>query len=185
MRFASTFVALALAGCATGATTASPARYKVADLHPLAVGNAWTYSGKMMGQPVEKTITITGLKDGYYVDDANGKLAVDPEGLRDEKRYLLREPVKKGATWSSIVSVSSTERYEIVDVGFTTTVPAGTYSDCVQVRGTNRIDAQRELRTDWTFAPGVGIIRIAMLMKHGDKELPQGVLELRQFKKAP
>ncbi len=174
-----------LAGCATTSGTAGPAaKHRVAELQPLAVGNSWTYVGKMMGQPLERTITITGFKDGFYVDDANGRLAVDGEGLRDDKRYLLKEPLRQGATWTSIVSVASTERYEVIDAGFTVSVPAGTFSDCIQVRGINRIDKMRELRTDWTYAPGVGIVRLATTAKVGDKELPQGVLELREFKQA-
>jgi len=176
--------ALMLLGCAKGATTAGPARLRAADYHALAVGNQWTYSGKMGGQPQEKTITIVGMRDGFFADDANGLLQVDSQGLRDDKRYLLREPIERGKAWSSIVSVASTEHYEIVDVGFTISVPAGSFSDCVLVRGTNRIDADKSLRTEWTFAPGVGIVRIAMVAVANGHEIPQGLVELKSFKVA-
>lgn len=176
-----------LAACATpasgGGTSGAP-RLHAADYQPLAIGNQWTYAGKMMGQQVQKTITTTGLKEGYFADDANGMLRVDAEGLRDEKRYLLKDPIVRGANWSSIVSVSSTERYEILDAGFSISTPAGAFSDCVLVRGTNRIDAQRALRTEWTFAPGVGMVRIAITAVDGNREIPQGTLELQSFKLA-
>jgi hypothetical protein len=170
--------ALALGACAKGAATARPARLRAADYQPLAVGNQWTYAGAMMGQKLERTITIVGTRDGYFVDDANGQLRVEPDGLRDDKRYLLMEPIEKDRTWSSVVSVGSTERYQIVDVGFTTSTPAGAFIDCVRVRGVNRIDRSKELATEWTFAPGVGIVRIAVTASVDGKVIPQGTLEL-------
>lgn len=171
--------ALALSACAKGATTSEPTpKFRVADYQPLAIGNQWSYAGKMMGQPVQKTVTITGVQEGYFVDDANGRLRVDATGLRDDKRYLLQEPLRRGQTWKSIVSVSSTERYEVVDTGFTINTAAGSFQDCVRVRGTNRIDARREMSTEWTYAPGVGIVRMSFMVKDGERELPQGLIEL-------
>ncbi|MBI5546228.1 MAG: hypothetical protein HY901_20245 [Deltaproteobacteria bacterium] len=178
--------ALALtAACAKGATTAGPAKLRAVDYHPLAIGNQWTYAGRMLGQPVEKTITIQGMKEGFFADDANGLLKVDVEGLRDEKRYLLREPIMVGKTWSAVVSVASTERFEIADVGFTANTPAGSFHDCVLVRATNRADAERSLRSEWTFAPNVGIVRISITAVVNGREIPQGsLLELTSYKLA-
>ncbi len=177
--------ALALSACVKGAATPQPARLKAADYQPLAVGNRWTYAGSMMGQKVERTITVVGTRDGYFVDDANGQLRVEPDGLRDDKRYLLMEPIEKDRSWSSIVSVGSTERYQVVDVGFTTSTPAGAFSDCVRVRGVNRIDRDKELATEWTFAPGVGIVRIAVTAAVDGKGIPQGTLELTRYALRP
>lgn len=175
--------ALALVACAKNATIAEPPpKYRAADYQPLAIGNQWTYAGKVMGQPVQKTITIVGVRDGYFVDDANGRLRVDSTGLRDDKRYLLQDPIKRGHSWASIVSVASTERYEIVDTGFTVNTPAGSFDDCILVRGTNRIDQRREMLNEWTFAPGVGIVRMATMVRDGDKELPQARVELTALK---
>ncbi len=176
--------ALLLSTACVTSPSGGPARPSAATFHPLAVGNQWTYAGKMQGQPVEQVITIKGMKDGYFADDANGLLRVDAEGLRDDKRYLLREPIERGRSWSSIVSVSSTERYEIADTGFTVSTPAGAFNDCVLVRSVNRIDADRSMRTEWTFAPGVGIVRLAFFATVKGKDLPQGLLELKTFKLA-
>ncbi|MGC4114433.1 MAG: hypothetical protein QM765_07440 [Myxococcales bacterium] len=176
---------LITAACATTSSSGGGARLKAGDYHPLAVGAAWTYAGKVGGQAVEKTITITGKKDGYFADDAGGLLRVDAEGLRDEKRYLLRNPLEKGKSWTSIVSVSSTEHYEIVDLGFTINTPAGQFNDCVLVRGTNRIDANKSLRNEWTFAPKVGMVRIAGTLVDGQREMPQVFLELNSFRAPP
>jgi len=175
-------LALGLVACAKGATTAGTAKLRAADYHPLAVGNSWTYVGKMKGQPVAKTVSLTGMKDGFFVDSENGGLKVDAEGLRDEKRYLLKEPLERGKTWSSIVSVSSTEHYEIADTGFTTTVPAGTFNDCVLVRATNRADQNHSLKAEWTYAPDVGIVRIYTAELTGGQELLQLLVELKSSK---
>jgi hypothetical protein len=177
--------ALLAAGCAKGATTAGPARLKAGDYQPLAVGNQWTYAGTMMGQRVERTITIVGLKDGFYLDDANGMFRLEPDGLRDDKRYLLKEPLAPHQTWTAVVSLGSTEQYEIVDLGFATSTPAGAFRDCVRVRGTNRIDARKSLATEWTFAPGVGIVRIETTAVVDGRPIPQGTLELTGRKLAP
>jgi hypothetical protein len=183
---AAVLVALGPAACAKNATTAEPPpKFHAADYQPLAIGNQWTYAGKVMGQPVQKTITITGVQDGYFVDDANGRLRVDASGLRDDKRYLLQDPVRLGHTWTAIVSVASTERYEIADAGFTVNTPAGSFQDCVLVRASNRIDGRREMRSEWTFAPGVGIVRMATLLREGDRELPQVRIELTSHKIQP
>jgi len=176
---------LAASACAHSASTPAPARREASDYHPGTVGAKWTYAGKVGGQAVEKTITITGKRDGYFVDDAGGLLRADAEGLRDEKRFLLKNPLEKGQSWTSIVSVSSTERYEIVDTGFTVNTAAGQFTDCVMVRGTNRVDAQKSLRNEWTYAPKVGMVRIVGTMIDGGREIPQAFLELTGFVAPP
>lgn len=179
--------ALALFGCAHRPEGPRAAEHRLArDFQPLAVGNTWTYAGTMMGQPVQKTLTLTGVEDGFYLfdDEARSRMKVDDLGLRDEKRYLLQQPVEKGRTWSSIVSVSSTERYEILDAGFVCEVPAGRFDGCVTVRAINRIDARRQFRMDWTYAPGVGQVRMSFAVLDGEREIPQGSIELQSYRTA-
>lgn len=177
--------ALALAsGCAHRAETVEAPRLRATDYYPLAVGNEWTYVATV-GPAAERTTRITGMRDGYYVDDAQGMFKVDAGGLRDDRRYMLAEPIERGRGWKSIVSVASTERYEIVETGFTVSTRAGIFKDCVQVRGTNRIDANRDLRVEWTYAPGVGIVRLATAVRDGTRVVPQTAWELKSFKLAP
>ncbi len=179
--------ALLLCGCAHKQTASGGSSSRLArDFQPLAVGTEWTYSGRMMGQPVQKTLRVTAVEDGFFVfdDEARSRMKFDDLGLRDDKRYLIQQPVEKGRSWSSIVSVSSTERYEILDAGFACEVPAGRFSDCVTVRATNRIDANRQFRIDWTYAPGVGQVRMAFAVLEGDREIPQGSIELQSYRLA-
>jgi hypothetical protein len=58
-----------------------------------------------------------------------------------------------------VVSVASTERYEIAGVNETVSTPAGRFSGCVRVRATNRA-AGADSVLEMTYAPGVGPIKI-------------------------
>src|SRR5512134_768947 len=99
---------------ATGATPA--------DYFPLAVGNEWVYRDESPALPPERQGAVRTVrilertKDGFYRDSERGELRWDPDCLRDRTRRLLGGPFAPGATWSSVVSVSSTERYEIASV---------------------------------------------------------------------
>lgn len=169
-------------GCAKAAqTTAAAAKgRRAAEYYPLAVGNRWTYEASFLGGKEERSVEITALDLGYYQDTQGGKLRVDPFGVRDDKRYLLREPVEVGTAWTNVVSVSSIERYRIVQVGHPCEAPAGRYQDCVTVESTNRADAARALVNELTFAPGVGIVRVQVTLVDGKKQLPQSTLRLKQ-----
>src|SRR5690606_3545730 len=118
--------------------------------YPLAVGNRWTYRAKVLNETTERAVTIVDQADGFYRDTMGGKLMADPYGVRDDRRYLLRTPVRPGHTWTNVVSVSSVEHYQILDVA-NCEVPAGRFKDCVRVEGRNPIDNERALLSRWTF----------------------------------
>ncbi|MBR2978899.1 MAG: hypothetical protein IKC51_03070 [Myxococcaceae bacterium] len=160
------------------------AALRATELQPLAIGNSWSYRGTMAGQPVSRTVTIERIEDGFFVDDASGRLKLDSEGLRDDKRYLLKEPIARGHKWMAVLSVTSTERYEIVETDLAVDTPKGRFEGCVQVRAHNRIDANRALESDWLFAPGVGIVRIETRLREGDRQIPQSRIELVDYRLA-
>jgi hypothetical protein len=178
-------------GLALAAACATPAARKdgelaagltVGDYYPLAVGNRWTYAGTLLGQKGGRTITVQTRQGPFFLDDAGAQLTLDGDGLRDRDRYLLKGPLAKGTTWTSVVSASSTERYEIVDAGFVADVAAGTFRDCVLVRARNRVDPQTELVNEWTFAPGGGMVRIETRIEKADHApVPQATMELTAY----
>ncbi len=149
----------------------------VSAYYPLAVGNRWTY--RINGRD-DKEVTVEILKEeaGVFHDNQGGQLSHDGYGLRDPKRYLLRGPLKTGHAWTNVVSVSSTERYRIVQAGESCQTPAGTFPHCVQVEGRNRVDAKATLVNTMTFAPGVGVVRIEMAVETNGQLMPQTSLEL-------
>jgi hypothetical protein len=177
--------AFSVVACATAGV--APARHEppppspVATYFPLAVGNAWTYETRF-GQRVEtNTVSIVSAEGGVFTDSRNNRLVLDDEGLRDERRYLLRAPLAVGTTWKSIVDVGKTETYEIADTHATVTVPAGTFEDVILVRGRSRVDAGTELSVEWAYAPGVGLVRIATTARVGTERIPQARTELTRY----
>jgi hypothetical protein len=153
----------------------------LAAYYPLAVGNRWTY--RVNGRP-DKTVDVEVLKeeDGYFHDNQGGQLSVDGFGIRDRKRYLLRGPLTEGNGWTNVVSVSSTERYRILQAGVPCDAPAGSFTHCVRVEARNRVDANTTLINALTFAEGVGLVRVDVSAEKSNGErLPQTWLELVSY----
>ena len=182
-------IALCLALCASAcATRPSSPRAPAAsaeDYYPLAVGNHWTYAVNFLGDRRERRVEIIGQRDGYYLDNEGGQLTVDGLGIRDQKRYLLKDPIRLGASWTNVVSASSVEHYQITELGPPCQVPAGTFENCVKVQSRNRMDEQRTLVNELTFAPSVGIVRIELTLESGGKRVPQSTFELKAFAVSP
>ena len=181
-------VALGWAGCAHAPETAEGTqRAPLAGLgqyYPLAVGNSWTYTvNGRTDRPVE--VKILKQEDGFFQDSKGGQLMVDSFGVRDQKRYLLRAPVEPGRTWTNVVSVSSTERYQILQAGIPCQVPAGSFEGCVLVEARNRVDTQTTLVNTFTFAPGVGLVRIQVEAEQDGRRIPQTRLELTSYQVKP
>ena len=151
--------------------------------YPLAVGNRWTY--RVNGRD-DKPVTVEILKeeDGYFRDNQGGQLAVDDFGVRDRKRYLLRGPLSEGSQWTNVVSVSSTERYRILQADVPCQTQAGAFASCVRVEASNRVDAETTLINALTFARGVGLVRLELSVAKSStgERVPQTSLELASYK---
>lgn len=173
--------ALVAAGCATTGNGARGGERDPAAYMPLSVGNRWTYERDFLGEKGDHTVEILKQEDGFFVDSTGRALAVDAYGVRDRDRYLLRGPLESGREWSTIVSVSSMERYKILDVGFACDVPAGGFRDCVRVESKSRIDAQKTMVNEITFAPGVGMVRFDLFLETAQQRIPQGTIVLKSF----
>ncbi len=167
--------------CAAGAPQHAPSAAAVpgtpAQFYPLAVGNEWTYRDESPGlrqADARRTVRIVErTKDGYFRDSDRGELRADADCLHDRSRRLLCGPITLGTAWTSVVSVSSTEKYEIVGVGETVTTPAGRFDGCVRVRAHNRAAPGTELVLETAYAPGVGPVRIETFVLVGGQAVPQ------------
>jgi hypothetical protein len=123
-------------------------------------------------------------KDGYYRDNERGELRADPDCLHDRARRLLCAPFAPGKTWASVVSVSSTERYEIAAVGESVATPAGKFDRCVRVRARNRASPSTDHVLEITYAPGVGPVRIETAVVVDGKVTPQVSAVLERYRVA-
>lgn len=175
----------AAVGCAKRVEVALPGpSIRAAAYYPLAVGNRWVYESNFLGEKTERTVQILKEENGFFVDNQGGELGVDAFGIRDRKRYLLKEPVEQGRSWTNVVSVSSIERYKILELG-PCEVPAGRFESCVGVEGRNRVDDQTTLVNQLTLARGVGIVRIETAAEVRGERIPQSQLLLTRFELRP
>jgi hypothetical protein len=182
------FVAAAAlaAGCAHAPSSAARAS-SPADFFPLAVGNSWTYLDQSPALPpgtasARRTVRILErTADGFYRDSERGELRAGPDCVRDRMRQLLCAPLEVGHRWTSTVSITSTERYEIAAVGETVTTPAGTFRGCLRVRALNRAQVGTDHVLEITYAPGVGPVRIETFALLDGKATPQVRAVLASF----
>ncbi len=172
------FLLVAALGCSHAEKRASSGA-TAGDYYPLAIGNRWLYQAT--GGGPQRSVEIVEEEEGFFIDNAKGRLKVDAEGLRDGDRYLLKNPIAPGTRWSAILSPSSIERYEIVEVARSITTPAGHFDSCVVVKSVNRVEKELQMELEWIYAPGVGIVRMSASMRDGQKEIPQGGFELKRF----
>ena len=184
-------VAAAALSAACAGAPASPARAAAvapADYFPLAVGNEWVYRDESPALPPERrgtTRTVRILertKDGYFRDNERGELRADADCLHDRARRLLCAPIAPGTSWSSVVSVSSTERYEIAATDEAVATPAGSFAGCVKVRAHNRANATTDQVLEITYAPGVGPVRLETFVVVDGKITPQIKAVLERYR---
>jgi hypothetical protein len=152
------------------------------------VGNEWVYVDQSPALPAarrgaRRTVRIRErTADGFFRDNERGELRVDGGCVRDRKRRLLCQPFEKGASWSSIVSVSSTERYEIAGTDETVETPAGRFERCVRVRAHNRATRSTDHVLEISYAPRVGPVRIETYVIVDGKVTPQVKAVLQAYK---
>ncbi len=179
-----------LCACATTPTGPKPppvsaAGFTAADYYPMAVGTVWAYEAAMLGERQGINVEMLRTEGEYAIDSTGAQLMADGYGVRDQKRYLLRNPIEVGTKWTNVVSVSSIESYEIVSVDDVCETPAGKFTNCVVVHSSNRVKDGEMLLNDMSFAPKVGIVRIATSLDSHGKVIPQSQLTLTRFVPAP
>lgn len=182
-------VALSLAVLASCThTPAGPAavapKQSASDFYPMVIGAKWTYEVNLLGE--KRVIDVSMLRvtqDGFMEDSTGAQLLADAYGVRDQKRYLLRNPIENGTKWTNVVSVSSVEHYEIVAANQPCDAPAGKWEGCVVVESKNRVEEGKTLVNEMTFAPGVGIVRLNTVLEANGKRIPQSTLALQKFSK--
>ena len=175
-----------LAACASAPDAKKPVETGpiAGEFYPLAVGTTWSYEVNLLGE--KRTIDVKIERqspDGFVVDSTGAQLSVDSYGVRDQKRYLLRNPIVAGTKWTNVVSVSSVEHYEIIAADQPCDAPGGTWRGCVVVESRNKVEEGKVLVNEMTFAPGVGIVRLTTVLEAGGKKIPQSTLALLSFKR--
>jgi hypothetical protein len=174
----------ALAACAT--TPVAPPRVRPADYYPLAVGSEWTWEDQSpqlpAGPPALRTVRVLErTRDGFFKDSARGELRA-AACVEDRARALLCGPIAVGTRWTSVLSPTSSERFEIVSITERVVTPAGTFEACVKVRAVTRAAANTDLINETSYAPGVGPVRIEVITVANGKAVPQFRAVLRAWR---
>jgi hypothetical protein len=182
----------ACAGCAGGAASApspseavkavKPVGPSPAIFYPLGVGNAWTYEARGGGRTSRDTITIIGQDGPWFLDDHRGRLRADADGIRDRDRYLLRAPLVPGLGWSAVDQMV-VQRFEVVANDAVVATPAGRFEKCVVIRNLQSLPAGGRYTTEWTYAPGIGLVALKTSAQQKGVEQPQTSLLLVSFER--
>jgi hypothetical protein len=130
---------------------------EAAQFYPLQVGNSWTYG--VRGSPKRETIEIVGRDGPWFIDDHQGRLRYERDGVRDADRYLLRSPLRAGARWSSVENLA-VQRFEVTSMEASLVTEAGTFTGCVQVRNEEPLPKGGKFVTEWTYARRVGLVQV-------------------------
>ncbi len=144
---------------------------------PLSEGTAWSYD---VDDGVGTVLAIS------RVESRSGRRAnvVDPAGIvvpyevrddgifrPDKGVYLLREPLTRGASWSSTAGMTAT----ITAVDRVVETPAGRFERCLEVV---QEGGEQGLRITTTYCPNVGPVKVvaAMTLGAGRSASTTGVL---------
>ena len=174
---------------------------------PLAVGNRWVYessestaaapvleSWEVFRQQGENAFSVrikqpyaasTNLEEMFVtttegIKHLGGQGRVDAEFASAAPRLFLKLPPEAGATWQN-----EDGRYAITAIDETVTVPAGTFTDCVEV---TYWTADGKATVTSSYAPGVGMVqreeRFSILGGIGNFDTPpegRAVLQLKEW----
>ena len=179
--------AVGLAACAAArpppVSTAAP---RASALFPLAVGNRWTYRVQFLGASQVLSVAIVSENDGRFSDNRGDHYLVDPAGVRDDHRYLVRDPVEPGQSWRSVISLEATESYRVAGTAESADVPAGRFAGCVRVEGRSPSRPGAVQLAEQTYCPGVGLVRVVTYEERGgERGPPQWREELMAYRLVP
>jgi hypothetical protein len=189
-RLARALAGLVAAGAQAACVSTSPrpemlSGPRASELMPLAVGNRWTYEVAFLGARQSLTVSIVSGEGRQFADSRNQRFTLEPDGVRDEHRYLLKDPIAVGRTWSSIIDVSTTEHYKVDEIGLRIDVPAGHFEDCVQIEARNPQGPNLSLLADQVYCPGIGLVRVVTFQERsGVRTPPQFTQDLASYKVA-
>jgi len=181
---------VALLSCAEGQRPPSgdvpPRGPSAQQLFPLAVGNRWSYRVSFLGATQDLTVSIVSDDAHVFVDSRGQHFHLGADGLRDDQRYLLREPIAVGKKWSAILDITQTENYRVTEVGATAEVPAGRFGGCVRVEASTAETPAHVLIAEQTYCPNVGLVRVVTYAEiDGKRGPPQVTQDLVSFKVQP
>lgn len=202
MTIVRTITALLLLGIGSGTLPLRVAETAVNQYFPLALGNRWVYElqDRTDAPPVRETWEVvreergtfvlrisqselpTGGFEEFFIPTSAGiKRFTRETHNKVDPPFFLTGPLRIGTTWDD-----EDGTYEITALDETVTVPAGTFSHCLEV--TNRRKGGKATVVT-LYAPGVGVVQreeVFPIIEGSGSFYPQrqdkAVLRLREWK---
>jgi hypothetical protein len=153
------------AACATeSGVVANPTALDPLDFYPLRVGHAWSYDVDT-GEP-STTLAVTRVEafDGTIAELRTGEsvvryeVASDGIRLRGADAWLIRAPIRVGATWPAPGGRSA----ELVSLGAMSETPAGRFDDCLEVL---EVGGKLDLEVRTVYCRGIGPTSVTSTMR--------------------
>lgn len=171
-------------GCASRRVRPVAPSAAASTYYPLAVGHTWTFQ-TLPAAPDGAPLVVRlerQTPDGFLESNLGSRLVARADGVFDGQRFLIQRPLEVGHAWLAVPSPSTVERYRIVARGVPVSVPAGTFSDCLQVEASQPIRA-RDGRSGrlvgvWSYARGVGPVHFRQWVELEGMR-PQDSIEFR------
>lgn len=139
------------------------------ELYPLQEGNAWSYDVDSGERSTILAITRVESFDGRRATVRTGEEIVEyeirPEGIYvvSEEVWLVRGPLRKGATWPARGGRTAT----IVSMNVRVETASGPLASCVEVL---EIGGELDLEVRTVYCPGIGPATIASTMRSSISE---------------
>ncbi|MBK6528512.1 MAG: hypothetical protein IPN17_26455 [Deltaproteobacteria bacterium] len=152
-------IAVGALGCATAPVVAPPrGPARAVDFFPMRAGMAWSYDTEtgIGGDTVLNVLAVEGVDgDAFVVRSGSRRERYErrPEGVLREGEYILREPLRVGASWEA----SGGGRVEVRSVEASRTVNGQVYREVVEV---HRSSPRSRIETTTWYARDVGAIEI-------------------------
>lgn len=151
-----------------------PGELRAADYYPLAIGHRWRFRVRPApaGEEEQEIALVAQDAQGFFATNLGNRLMSRASGIFDGDRFLIEEPLRVGHTWMSVPSASTIERYRVLSTSAQVSVPAGTFTRCVQVEMAQAIRTREgnagRLVGIWSYAPGVGPVHFVQRVEFDD-----------------
>ena len=131
---------------------------------PLVDGQVMTFVASAAGGKSVQRIRVEELKGGWYQVGPGQRLRHDADGLFDGKRYLIRRPLRVGATWRAIPQPGVIERFSVVRVGARCPRELKVDKPCAAIEARQNVP-DGTLLTRWWYGQGLGLLQVEVYIQ--------------------
>ena len=137
---------------------------------PLKSGQTLHFEAKAAGGESTRKVRVKKRKNGWFQVGPGQRLRHDADGLFDGQRYLIRRPLKVGATWNAIPKPGVIERFRVVRVDAKCPAALKESALCLAIEARQNVAGQ-VLLTRWWYASGKGLMQVEVFVQQTSGKL--------------